>query len=365
VPLILIVEDDLTTNRMLEAILQRAGFRTACAFDAGSALVQVRGQNPDLILLDVTLPDGNGFDICRQIQTMQGSGQTPVLFISSHDQTASKVQGFEAGGVDYIPKPLAGEEVIARVSTHLRLKQAYEDLAELHAERIKRLAVAQEMLMPLPHDLPEARFQITLQQVLKAGGDFYDVISVGPGIFDYVVADTAGHDLASSFWTAALKTLLAQYAAAANSPMEILRSINNTLRRVLPEGVFFTVCYARVNRKMNRLWIASAGHPPAILFPSNGSEPIIFAQQADVLGAFEDAVFDAVEHKVRPGDRFFLYSDGLIELQADHTEGLTHLTQACAGFRNVPIDNSVPGIVQQLTTGVTAQDDIMLMGVEI
>jgi len=365
VPLILVVEDDLTTNRMLEAILQRAGFRTACAFDAATALDQIRAQNPDLILLDVTLPDGNGFDICRKIQSMQGAGQTPVLFISSHDQTASKVEGFEAGGVDYIPKPLAGEEVLARVRTHLRLKHAYEALAELHAERIQRLAVAQEMLMPQPSDLPDARFQITLQQILKAGGDFYDVIPVGPGVYDYVVADTAGHDLAASFWTAALKTLLAQYASAANSPIEILRSINNTLRRVLPEGVFFTVCYTRVNRKMNRLWIASAGHPPAFLFSRNEPEPAVFAQQADVLGAFEDAVFDAVEHKIRPGDRFFLCSDGLIELSADHESGFRQLTQACAAFRDIPLADAIPGIVRQLTAGAAPKDDILLMGVEI
>jgi len=216
-----------------------------------------------------------------------------------------------------------------------------------------------------PSDLPDARFQITLQQILKAGGDFYDVIPVGPGVYDYVVADTAGHDLAASFWTAALKTLLAQYASAANSPIEILRSINNTLRRVLPEGVFFTVCYTRVNRKMNRLWIASAGHPPAFLFSRNEPEPAVFAQQADVLGAFEDAVFDAVEHKIRPGDRFFLCSDGLIELSADHESGFRQLTQACAAFRDIPLADAIPGIVRQLTAGAAPKDDILLMGVEI
>lgn len=125
------------------------------------------------------------------------------------------MQGFEAGGVDYITKPLEGKEILARVGTHLRLKQANERLLELQADRIRQLVQAQGTIMPSPQELPEARFEIALRQVMEAGGDFYDVIPVGEGVVDYVVADASGHDLAASFWTAALKTLLNEYATAA------------------------------------------------------------------------------------------------------------------------------------------------------
>ena len=147
-PLILIVDDDTVTNQMIQTILAWAGFDTACAFDVAGPLAGIREHHPDLILLDVSLPDGSGFDVCRQIQGEPGASQAPVLFISSNEDVSTKVQGFEAGGVDYITKPLAGAEIIARVRTHLRLKQAYEMLAELQAERIQWLATAQEALMP-------------------------------------------------------------------------------------------------------------------------------------------------------------------------------------------------------------------------
>jgi len=147
-PLILIVDDDTVTNQMIQTILAWAGFDTACAFDVAGPLAGIREHHPDLILLDVRLPDGSGFDVCRQIQGEPGASQAPVLFISSNEDVSTKVQGFEAGGVDYITKPLAGAEIIARVRTHLRLKQAYEMLAELQAERIQWLATAQEALMP-------------------------------------------------------------------------------------------------------------------------------------------------------------------------------------------------------------------------
>ena len=159
--------------------------------------------------------------------------------------------------MDYIPKPLAGEEVIARVSTHLRLKQAYESLAELQAERIRRLASAQVTMMPQPSSLPEARFSVSLQQVSQAGGDFYDVIPVGGRVVDYLVADASGHDLAASFWTASLKTLLNEYATPINPPRDVLCSINSAMCRILPSGVYFTVLCARLNRQTNRLTLVT------------------------------------------------------------------------------------------------------------
>jgi phosphoserine phosphatase RsbU/P len=364
-PLILVVDDDTTTNNMIRMILTRAGFHSACAFDVAGAMTGIREHRPDLILLDVSLPDGSGFEVCRQLRTESGASQTPVLFISSHDDVSTKVRGFEAGGVDYITKPVAGAEVVARVTTHLRLKQAYETLAELQAERIQRLAVAQEALMPLPQDLPEARFYVSLQQVLKAGGDFYDVIPVGDHVVDYMVADTSGHDLAASFWTAALKALMAEYASPVNSPRDILHSMNGALLRILPEGVFLTLVYARLNRQSGRLTLVSAGHPPAIILPGDGTEPTVVHLEGDVVGTFPDAAFGVKELAIRPGDRLLLYSDGLVETGGNLEEGVRRLAGACAAARRDPIEKMVESVVAELTRGVTAQDDIVLMGVEV
>jgi sigma-B regulation protein RsbU (phosphoserine phosphatase) len=132
--------------------------------------------------LDVNLPDGSGFDVCAALKLDASALAIPILFISASEDTSTKVKGFEMGGVDYITKPIVGAEVIARVRTHLRLKQAYERLAELHAERVERLASAQQKLMPRPEDFRDARFQVSIHQVLTAGGDFYDVIPTCEGV---------------------------------------------------------------------------------------------------------------------------------------------------------------------------------------
>ena len=332
-PLVLVVDDDAATAHLIRGILSGRGFHAVCAYDLAGAVTVIREKHPELILLDVSLPDGNGLDLCRKLKAEPATAQTPILFISANEALPDKIKGFEAGAVDYISKPFAGEEVIARVSTHLRLRQAYEALAELQAQRIQGLASAQETLMPSPAEFPEAKFHVSRKQVLNAGGDFYDVIPVGDQLFDYVVADASGHDLAASFWTAALKTLLGQYATPASSPQAILGHINSALVRILPAGVFFTLIYARLNRRTGNLQLINAGHPPAILVQHDESDARVMHQEGDLLGAFGDPTFGLRELELKRGDRFFLFSDGLIETGGNRDRGLSCAQAACSARR--------------------------------
>jgi sigma-B regulation protein RsbU (phosphoserine phosphatase) len=363
-PLVFVVDDDPSIVRMIGWLLKQAGFRTASAGDIASALQGIREQRPDLILLDVNLPDGSGFEVLRTLQSENTANNTPILFISANDDIATKVQGFEIGGVDYITKPIVGAEVIARVRTHLRLKRAYERLAELQTERVQLLANAQQSLMPRPEDRKDARFQVSLHQVSAAGGDFYDVISAGQGIVDYLIADASGHDLAASFWTASLKALATEYATPLNLPLEIVQAINSSLCRLLPPGAFFTLLYARLNHRTGRFTLVNAGHPPAILLPTKEDAATILRQEGDVVGAFSDATFGVIELTLQPGDRVFFYTDGLIEATGIYEERLQSLADACQALRGLPLDEMVPVVVNQLMDGLIATDDTLLMGVE-
>jgi phosphoserine phosphatase RsbU/P len=365
VPLILLVDDDRITLRTLQQTLSRAGFETVTAGSLAEANQVLAQRPPDLILLDVMLPDGDGFDLCRRLQADPVASQIPVLFISAHDDIQTKVEAFEAGAVDYITKPPATAEVMARVTTHLRLRQAYDQLSQLLAERVQRLAGAQASVMPQPGELPQARFGVSRRQVLQAGGDMYDVIPVGPGIVDYVVADASGHDLAASYWTAALKTLLTEYAGAADAPRHIMRQINRALERVLPEGVFFTMVYARLNRLDGRLTLVSAGHPPALVRSSLTGAATVVAQDGDVLGAFQDAGFGTTDVAVKPADRLVFFTDGLIEAGGDGRDGLRRLIAAVERRGTEPLDDMLDALVLDVLAGQPAADDIVVLGVDV
>lgn len=361
---VLIIDDDAVTSGILSGILRKVGFETKCAADGEHGIGMAQTLRPDLILLDVHLPDMDGFTVCRQIKTSPSTVDIPIIFISANEDVAVKVRGFEAGGVDYITKPLAGVEVIARVKTHLRLKHAYDTLAQLQAERVARLAATQQMILPTPDCMPKARFAVSSKQVNGAGGDFYDVIPVGDSLVDYVVADASGHDLGTALWTTAMKTLLHEHARALFDPPEILGAINKSLSRVMPEELFFTAVYARLNRQTGRLTLVSGGHPPAICL-QRGKQPIVILQTGDVIGAFPNAGFGTTDVILQAGDRFFLYTDGLVEKAGNREQGIANLANLCHTYRELPLDGMVAALMSDMLAKSQAQDDIVLMGVEM
>lgn len=110
---VLVVDDEVFIAEALALALRHSGYETRCAFTGADALEQARGWAPDLMLLDVMLPDIEGYEVCRQLV---GSGrQTAVIFLTARDDVPDRVRGFSVGGDDYVPKPFSLEEVVARV----------------------------------------------------------------------------------------------------------------------------------------------------------------------------------------------------------------------------------------------------------
>jgi len=362
---ILIVEDDLVSANLLAGILQKSGYDISVASRIGEAEDILAKQDFSLILLDIHLPDGNGMDLCRKVAGNNGFYSTPVLFVSASEDLSSKIEGFEAGGVDYITKPFDGAEVLARVRTHLRLNRAYESLAALQTERIQSLSNTQMSMMPSPEQMPEARFQACLRQIMQAGGDFYDVIPSGNKITDYIVADASGHDLGVSIWTAAFKTLLMEYASVIHHPGEICRMINYSMQKVLPESMFFTAIYARLNRLSGTVSLVNAGHPSAIHYSASKQIASYCLQEGDVLGVFDNVGFGVTDISVQPGDRLFLFTDGLTEHNSHHDSSMAELLKTCQSTSNLPLEDAVPAIVDRIFTDNQMEDDIVLLGIEV
>jgi len=132
----ILVVDDVSTNLdVLSTILKSQGYTVRVAGNGQQAIEAVQSEHPDLILLDILMPDINGYEVCRQLKADPVLAAIPVVFVSALDATFDKVQAFEVGGVDYIAKPFQGEEVLARVETQLKVGQLQKKLIEqLEAE---------------------------------------------------------------------------------------------------------------------------------------------------------------------------------------------------------------------------------------
>ncbi len=135
---ILIVDDTPDNLRLLSAILTTAGYKVRKALNGKIALKTIEATPPDLILLDINMPEINGYEVCQKLKESQKTQPIPVIFISALDDVLDKVKAFAVGGVDYITKPFQGEEVLARVANHLNLRSLQKAL-QIEQEKSERL----------------------------------------------------------------------------------------------------------------------------------------------------------------------------------------------------------------------------------
>ncbi len=139
---IMIVDDEPANLQVLAEILKQKGYKVRPAASGKQALQGAKIEQPDLILLDINMPDLNGYEVCAMLKQDEKLREIPVIFISAMSETIDKVKAFAAGGVDYVPKPFHYEEVQARVETHLKLHRLQMEL-EKHNKKLEELVLAQ------------------------------------------------------------------------------------------------------------------------------------------------------------------------------------------------------------------------------
>ncbi|MEH2334700.1 hybrid sensor histidine kinase/response regulator [Nostoc sp.] len=161
--LILVVDDTTTNLEMVFEILTNVGFEVATEMDGKRALKQAESILPDLILLDVMMPGIDGFETCKKLKQNSATCDIPVIFMTANSDTDSKVTGLSIGAVDYITKPFHEEELLARIKTHLQLRNLTKTLEKRVAERTAALSRALK-------DLQESQLQLVQTEKMSALG---------------------------------------------------------------------------------------------------------------------------------------------------------------------------------------------------
>jgi sigma-B regulation protein RsbU (phosphoserine phosphatase) len=366
-PRILVVDDTPVNVEIIEHILAAEGFRTIASCDGPSATVIARSEHPDLILLDVLMPGESGFETCARLKSDPATADIPIIFLSSLDDSKSKVSGLKIGGVDFLSKPVHGEELLARVRIHLRIAEVNRRLVAEHRGQMEALRQAQQGLLVSPQDCPEAQFSVFYKPLEDVGGDFYDVVKVAEQVFGYFVADISGHGVSASFLTSAVKALLRQYASPVYSPEDTMHGVDAVMRQMLGDEQYLTACYAQFNHRTGRLSVVNAGHPPLILVSASGEIHTV-SLDSEPLGVFSSTLLQHRDLQMFSGDRFFLYTDGFIEPAAGsgRSIGLQWLVDACRKHREVPLSEAPCRIANQLWPEAGAiSDDLLLLAVDV
>lgn len=135
--LILIVDDTEANIRLLSHVLRGEGFTPIVAFNGTDAIDLIKSREPDLVLLDIMMPDMTGYEVCAEVNKIDKLREIPIIFLSALSETRDKVEGFDVGGVDYITKPFQKDEILARIRTHLFLSKLQKE-REIRIEELKQ-----------------------------------------------------------------------------------------------------------------------------------------------------------------------------------------------------------------------------------
>jgi two-component system sensor histidine kinase/response regulator len=178
--LILIVDDTQANIKLLSHVLRGAGFNPIVAFNGTDAIDLIKSRKPDMVLLDIMMPDMTGYEVCTVINEIEGFSDMPIIFLSALSETSDKVEGFKVGGVDYITKPFQKDEVLARIRTHLflsKLQKEREQRIEILKNRELELSALNRkkdnLMRMVSHDIKNPLTGIVgLANLIKTNPDF-------------------------------------------------------------------------------------------------------------------------------------------------------------------------------------------------
>ncbi len=176
----LLIVDDIPTNlKVLFVYLKELGFKVRVARDGKDAITQVDRAKPDLILLDVMMPEMNGFETCKHLKSNEETAHIPIIFMTAKSEVVDKVKGFDLGAVDYVTKPIQQEEVLARITAHLTIQKQHKLLQQ------KNLEIELKNLELQKHNSELEAFSHTVAHDLK------NPVSIIMGYTEYLKNDLA------------------------------------------------------------------------------------------------------------------------------------------------------------------------------
>jgi phosphoserine phosphatase RsbU/P len=371
---VLLVDDAPANIQVVNSILKDA-YRIRVATNGAKALELAKGTPaPDLILLDIVMPEMDGYEVCSRLKAAPETRDIPVIFLTGKTETDDETKGFEFGAVDYIHKPFSPPIVKARVHTHLVLRGIREQLAQqLQAIRSELDTARQIQLSILPREIPKiAGLDIAARYVpmSSVAGDFYDFITVDEKRLGILVADVSGHGMPAALISSMLKIALAAQSAQAQDPAAVLTGLNQALCGKF-QGHYVTGAYALVDMEKKTICYAGAGHPPLVLRDRSAENTREITQNGLFLGFFPKATYSAVEMRFSEGDWGVLYTDGVLEATDPSGQefGADRLRLFLESNRNLGVDQFVDGLLGELSrwsdraSGREAEDDITVLAI--
>ncbi len=389
-PRVLIVDDTPENIFMLSATLKH-NYALTVATNGLEALARAaQTPHPDLILLDVCMPDMDGYSVCQTLKKTPGLANIPVVFLTGLSNTEEERAGLAAGAVDYITKPFHPELVKARINNHIELKRHRDNLEQEVQRRSQELVQATLARKMLENDLrlalklqlsllPPARYRsaqpggcdiaTVLRPARAIGGDFYDYLHLGPHKVLFTLGDVSDKGVASALFMVRVVTLLHWLAPTSSHPSELLESLNNALCLDNDAGMFVTLGCGLADLEKGEIFYASGGHEEPILVTPGQPALQLSVEGGPALGLYEDSKFPAHRWTLKRGQSLVLLSDGVTEANdaAAREFGHERLVESLGFLQDCNPAAVVAACLQAVegfTAGAELSDDLTLLTIQ-
>jgi len=373
--LLLLVDDDSENIQIVHSILKDQ-YKIRVAMNGAKALELAKVEpRPDLILLDVMMPEMDGYAVCSHLKADPTTCDTPVIFLTGKTEVADETRGFEVGAVDYIHKPFSPPIVTARVRTHLMLRDAHETVARQLVAINNELEMARQIqLSILPRETPKLEgLDVAARYIPMSSlaGDFYDFLRVDEQHVGILIADVSGHGLPAALIASMLQTALAAQSPHASDPAQVLSGLNQALYGRF-ERHFVTAAYLFVDMENSTVNYAGAGHPPLLLWRARTGTTTAYTENGFLLGPFPDSSYSTLTFSLEKGDRIVLITDGIVEAKdsAAREFGIDRLRQIMESGHDLPGNRFAEALLQRLSSwseraiGANQSDDITLLVID-
>ena len=372
-------------------MLEDYGYLTRPVTSGKMALLAAQHDPPDLVLLDITMPVMDGYEVCARLKADEKLKDIPVIFISALQETQDKIKGFGVGGVDYVTKPFQFEEVQARVETHLKLRRLEAELEGYNrdlvalveaqsAHLVKQLReqsqheaelnIACEMQKRfLPRQLPKYpkwEFAARYVPTRVVAGDFYDIIPMSGARTCIVLGDVCGKGVPAALQMTRIMSYFRIVARTHDTPDDIMGFVNELLATEWSDDTFATAALCVVDNEKPVISFCLAGHlMPCLLREATGVVEAMSMENGFPLSVVAGASFRTHHLEAQVGDAFVLYTDGVTEARNAQGEMFSadRLRAAMRGHRGSAesLAQRIVDAVQRFSGVGVQADDLALL----
>ena len=351
---VLLVDDAPANIQVANSILKDL-YKIRIATNGAKALELAKATPPpDLILLDVMMPEMDGYEVCERLKADPDMREIPVIFLTGQTEVEDETRGFDVGAVDYIHKPFSPAVVKARVQTHLVLRGIREQLAQQLLAIQKEMETARQIqLSILPSQIPKIEgLDIAARYIpmSSVAGDFYDFIVVDEQHIGILVADVSGHGMPAALIASMLKIALSAQVAHAADPAQVLLGLNQALCGKFQHH-YVTAAYLFVDMQKRMLSYAGAGHPPC---SCGAVHPAACARSRKMAYFSEPSSLLPIlpwSCRSRSGQWGLLYTDGISETTnpSGIEFGTEHFREFLANEQSTSADHFADRLLEELS----------------